>query len=278
MVQELGRSPTECIPIMSFLDITDHVPPVPESREKSGRAPPPLSASIDLDRSSETSASLPSLQGHDFLKYLALEISSLNVSKLVVPIAVIRLPLESNVSEPPYYNSSEHITSAVQPRHGYTHTLSAGQEAARANTESANISSQALEVNGRDMMKYMKAGAADVVPSPFHVDRIKALATHGYRVHLEASRNNRPTLDPKHIRKRSWCGVDDHKPYAYLRESMYVSAPCVNLLCLSCHVPCLYHDLINMACVVGANFLLFFFKEFDTLCPLGSSFLVFLSW
>lgn len=69
-------------------------------------------------------------------------------------------------------------------------------------------------------MRYLDIGAVDVLTSPLLPDRLPSLAIHAYRAHKDASKEQRAILEMKRGRKRSWVGVDDSKPYAYLREAM----------------------------------------------------------
>ena len=71
----------------------------------------------------------------------------------------------------------------------------------------------------RTYPEYFAFGAADVVQTPLTPDRASGLPAHGFRVSQRwssgASANEQPTK-----RRASWVGVDESKPYAYLRESM----------------------------------------------------------
>jgi 3',5'-cyclic-nucleotide phosphodiesterase len=69
-------------------------------------------------------------------------------------------------------------------------------------------------------MRYLDVGAVDVLTSPLLQERLPSLGIHAYRAHKDASKDQRALLEMKRGRKRSWVGVDDQKPYAYLREAM----------------------------------------------------------
>jgi hypothetical protein len=70
------------------------------------------------------------------------------------------------------------------------------------------------------LSRYLNAGAVDVLSSPLSKDRMHGLAIHAYRLQKEAAREEASFLTNKRNRKLSWVGVDDGKPYAYLREAM----------------------------------------------------------
>lgn len=69
-------------------------------------------------------------------------------------------------------------------------------------------------------LRYLDIGAVDVLTSPFLRERLPGLASHAYRAHKEMAREQRALVAMKSGRKRSWVGLDNQKPYAYLREAM----------------------------------------------------------
>lgn len=70
------------------------------------------------------------------------------------------------------------------------------------------------------MSKYLDVGAVDVLTSPLVGERAQALAVHAYRRFKEVSREQSSFLLEKRNRKLSWVGIDEERPYAYLREVM----------------------------------------------------------
>lgn len=81
---------------------------------------------------------------------------------------------------------------------------------------------KAVAIDSKKMLKCLDAGAIDVLPSPLEKVRVMGLTVHAYRVYKNASKEQSRFLTTKRHRKQSWVGVDDHKPYAYLREAMFV--------------------------------------------------------
>ena len=63
----------------------------------------------------------------------------------------------------------------------------------------------------------------DVLTSPISRDSAQGLAVHAYRVFKEVSREETAFQAGRRSRKLSWVGVEDTKPYAYLREAMVSS-------------------------------------------------------
>lgn len=70
------------------------------------------------------------------------------------------------------------------------------------------------------LTRYVDAGAVDVLTSPMSKTQIQGLAVHAYRVYREVIREDTAFMAHKQNRKLSWVGVDETRPYAYLREAM----------------------------------------------------------
>lgn len=148
--------------------------------------------------------------GLRLLHNIALDIQNDVATKLIVPIAVLSLSdgrhrastssLKKDPTSGAWFVSSESTTS------------SGGD----------SPSGQQFPVEPGQMLRCLEAGATDVLTSPLQRDRVFGLTTHAYRARKEAAKERSTFLATKRMRKRSWVGVDDGKPYAYLRESMYV--------------------------------------------------------
>lgn len=131
------------------------------------------------------------------LQHISAEVSFQKLSRLVVPIAMIQYR-ESG------FPMRHTITGGARPR------------------PSSKTTEAFAPVESSRMLKCLNAGAIDVLTCPLQKDRVNGLAAHAYRAHIEATRDQTAFLPTKRLRKRSWVGVDDEKPFAYLRESMYV--------------------------------------------------------
>ncbi|KAI9829249.1 MAG: hypothetical protein M1819_006429 [Sarea resinae] len=70
------------------------------------------------------------------------------------------------------------------------------------------------------LLQCLEAGAADAFASPLTQDRLLGVAVHTHRLQRQAANEESRILGAKHYRKRSWVGVEEEKPYAYLREAM----------------------------------------------------------
>jgi hypothetical protein len=115
------------------------------------------------------------------------EISSRNFSKLVVPVVML---------------------TGLEREAGPSGLPSPGIHGARVLTDTVRLS------------RYLDAGAFDVFSSPLSKDRMHGLVIHAYRLQKEYAREEASFLTSKRNRKLSWVGVDDAKPYGYLREAM----------------------------------------------------------
>lgn len=127
------------------------------------------------------------IYGMHLLTHVSSEIQSRNFSKLVIPV-VILTGLDRD------WASDSHPSASA---HG----------------------PQVLSDTVR-LARYLDAGAVDVLSSPLSKDSAHSLAVHAYRVHKEVTREEAGFLTAKRNRKLSWVGVNDAKPYAYLREAM----------------------------------------------------------
>lgn len=123
------------------------------------------------------------------LTHISSEISSRNFSKLVVPVVML-----SGLTQ------DEPSSSGPLPSPGVQSSFSLA-DSVRLN-------------------RYLDAGAVDVLTSPMSRERMLGLAVHAYRLQKDFSREEANFLTTKRNRKLSWVGVDDTKPYAYLREAM----------------------------------------------------------
>jgi hypothetical protein len=73
------------------------------------------------------------------------------------------------------------------------------------------------------LTRYLDAGAADVLTSPLSKDNAQGLAVHAYRASRSFTKDDAAFLGKNSNRRLSWVGVEEAKPYAYLREAMVSS-------------------------------------------------------
>jgi 3',5'-cyclic-nucleotide phosphodiesterase len=130
------------------------------------------------------------IYGMHLLTHVSSEISSKNFSKRVIPIVILSgldRDLSSSSIPSPSLHGPQILSDTVR------------------------------------LVRYLDAGAMDVVSSPLSKDNVHGLAIHAYRVHKEVAREETAFMTTKRNRKLSWVGLNDAKPYAYLREAMVSS-------------------------------------------------------
>ena len=127
------------------------------------------------------------IYGLRLLSHIVSEIQVKKLSKLIIPIAVIS----------GFEKSESNLTSSTPNILG----------------------SQGLDEGGR-LLRFMDAGAVDVLISPVTKERAQGLVVQAYRIFKEVTKSDSSFLASKRSRKMSWVGVEEEKPFSYLRESM----------------------------------------------------------
>ena len=165
-----------------------------------------------LRREFSASSEPEDIYSFSLLQHIATEISDSTLSRLIIPIAMTHnWEIAHAVSHP---------TSGGRPSRPSSHSFNRLSEPPRSiDRDPIGLSAP---VDPRRMMKCLEAGAVDVLTSPLQKDRVYGLTAHAYRAHKEAAKDQTAFLATKRLRKRSWVGVDEQRPYSYLRESMYV--------------------------------------------------------
>ena len=146
------------------------------------------------------------------LRQISTELSSSNLSRLILPVSMV------------HNSKSDYARNRVVS--GRVKSASESNYHRRSATLSSNPSDSLDSITSVDsniVFRCLEAGAIDCLQSPLQQERLYGLTAHAFRAHKDASKDQ-PTLLTKQMRKRSWVGMDEEKPYAYLRESMYVSA------------------------------------------------------
>jgi hypothetical protein len=141
------------------------------------------------------------LYGLRLLERIVYELHSRNLTKLVVPIPVVSSPL---IPSAPL--ESEDAETRNQVYDGYPNQP--------PHQPGKSLPNRAL------LRRCLDTGAADVMASPLHVKTLATLEVHAYRAHKEALKEQQALLELRRGRKRSWVGVHEEKPFAYLREAM----------------------------------------------------------
>ncbi|KAI0857253.1 hypothetical protein F4860DRAFT_367597 [Xylaria cubensis] len=188
----------ELRPTLIFID-TPHneVPPElpPVSRDPSPYAVIPSTDEIE-------DGLIKDLYGIGLLEKIVYETQLRSLSKLVMPIPIVSSPL---LRTPPAMGGKNE--ESLQP--AYAEYLAESQE-----SSTNSLTSRAL------LRRCLDSGAVDVMASPLHVKSLTTLEVHAYRAHKEVVRDQQAFAEIRKGRKRSWVGIHEEKPFAYLREAM----------------------------------------------------------
>ena len=158
----------------------------PEVRAVAQDTRSPSVAQSSTRRSMVSTASNPfSIHDVNLLRSISSQVSRSELSRAVVPIVF--------VPSPPSPHSD--------PRN--------------SNTDYPTLS--------HDFFRCLEDGATDVLFSPLARDCVRCIMSNVYRLRRDKSTIKAAAQEVKKTRKRSWVGIDDRKPYAYLREEMYVN-------------------------------------------------------
>ncbi|RDA90682.1 hypothetical protein CP533_4666 [Ophiocordyceps camponoti-saundersi (nom. inval.)] len=187
LIQLQDRALTDPTPTLVLLDTPPEdpssalsSPTSPTSSSPTHTEPPSPPGGREIRRPDEE------LYGLTLLQKLVTEAHLRNVSKLIIPVPVLGL------------------------------SDSAGQT-----IEGAAVNSQArLDAYRPLLRKCLDIGAVDVIISPLSTTCIATLEMCAYRARRDATREQQALLEIAKGRKRSWVGVNEQKPYAYLREAM----------------------------------------------------------
>lgn len=183
---------TDMIPTLVLVDIP-YEDYAEESQGHFNRTPSPMSQRVQTISPEDVDEAF---YGLSLLRCIALDIQQHNLSKLVVPVAVVAIPSQGLKQKSEYDALKSHPSSRIR------------------------TGSVSIPLDQKRTIKYLDMGAADVLTSPLLKERLSSLAIHAYRAHKESLKEHNAFLEVKRGRKRSWVGLDDQKPYAYLREAM----------------------------------------------------------
>lgn len=176
-------------PIIVLLD-TPYDDRIPESPTQST----PSRSSDATSGAAEIHTPTEELYGLNLLQKIITEAHLRGLSKLIVPIPMISFP-ESAASSP----DGPMTDGALEPFK--THVAS-------------------LAVRRQLIRRCLDLGAVDVILSPLSSKCITTLEICAYRAHRDAVREQQALLEVRSGRKRSWVGVSEEQPFAYLREAM----------------------------------------------------------
>jgi 3',5'-cyclic-nucleotide phosphodiesterase len=211
----------DCTPILAFFDVDsdskhDHLSRLVGRKSKSlapdlASPTPPI-----LQRQMTFSSEADECYGVQLLSRIASDLQVDEGVKLVIPVALVRMKRRDSTATP--------ISSARNSVSGKDSHIS------------STFDDKPSPIDPHMMLQCLDAGALDVVPSPLNNEKIMGLTVHAYRIYKTAKKQQSAFLASasKFIaaarrRKQSWVGVEEEKPYAYLREAMYVPVSLMEL-------------------------------------------------
>jgi 3',5'-cyclic-nucleotide phosphodiesterase len=125
--------------------------------------------------------------------------------QLIIPVAIVKPRRKDS-----YDHQIEQAKSPPISRAPY------GSE-----SEPVSVEDQSDIIDPHLMLQCLEAGALDVVRGPLDKAGIMGLTVHAFRVYKAAQKDQASFLAAaRRGRKQSWVGVEEEKPYAYLREAM----------------------------------------------------------
>lgn len=124
--------------------------------------------------------------------------------KLIIPVAVVKPKRKDSYD-----------TALDRKQHNEVTRAPYGSE-----TAPSTIADTSDSIDGRLMLQCLDAGATDVVQGPLDKAAIMGLTVHAYRIYKSARAEQSHFMSRARGRKQSWVGVEEEKPYAYLREAM----------------------------------------------------------
>ena len=154
--------------------------------------------------------------GATLLQHISAHKVDFKLSKLVIPIAMLHDRMSGGIANPQGLASR-----LTRPSSGGLDWISKSISSSPRNPHTTTLSN----IEPWKMLRCLQFGATEVLSSPLTKDRVASLAVHAYHAKEAMQKERSALLATKKIRKRSWVGFDDKKPYAYLREQMYGKSP-----------------------------------------------------
>jgi 3',5'-cyclic-nucleotide phosphodiesterase len=205
----------DCTPILACFDVGSESkhglkpdsyfrtrPRPSTTSEPDSPLPSPLALRREITFSSESDESY----GLQLLSRIASDLQVDEGARLIIPVAIVKPKRKDS-----YDNKLEQqIRAAGVSRAPY------GSE-----SEPVQVEDQSDIIDPPLMLQCLEAGALDVVKSPLDKAGIMGLTVHAFRVYKTAKKDQDSFMAlARRGRKASWVGVEEEKPYAYLREAM----------------------------------------------------------
>jgi 3',5'-cyclic-nucleotide phosphodiesterase len=208
----------DCTPIIACFDVgsegrqkSKHIPSfkvkpqttLPEAVAVDSDSPPPSPNLLrrEITFSSESDESY----GLQLLSRIASDLQVDEGVQLIIPVAIVQPKRKDSYDAAIERNPANSISRAPY-----------GSE-----TEPVAVEDDSDFVDPNTMLQCLEAGALDVVKGPLNKAGIMGLTVHAYRIYKNAKKDEASFMAmARGRRKQSWVGVEEEKPYAYLREAM----------------------------------------------------------
>lgn len=144
--------------------------------------------------------------GLQLLSRIASDLQVEDGVQLIIPVAIVQPARRDSYDEALQQMEAPSVRRAP---------YGAEQEATKLDTDQSDI------IDPHMMLQCLDAGALDVVRSPLDKAGIMGLTVHAYRIYKKAKNEQKGFMaSARSRRKQSWVGMEEEKPYAYLREAM----------------------------------------------------------
>ncbi|KIV80745.1 hypothetical protein PV11_08227 [Exophiala sideris] len=198
----------DCTPILACLDVGSE--PKHELLKAKSKffpaAESPLPSPNLLRKEITFSSESDESYGLQLLSRIASDLQVEEGVKLIIPVAVV---------QPQRKESADQALDGDRP--GEVSRAPYGPE-----EQPVEIKDTSDIIDAQLMLQCLDAGALDVVKSPLDKAGIMGLTVHAYRIYKNAKKEQSGFMGMtrSRSRKQSWVGVEEEKPYAYLREAM----------------------------------------------------------
>lgn len=197
----------DCTPILACFDVgSESKHELLKARSKfSPSEESPLPSPSLLRREITFSSESDESYGLQLLSRIASDLQVDEGVKLIIPVAIV---------QPQRKESQDEALDDVRP-----------SEISRApygpEEKPVEIKDTSDIIDAQLMLQCLDAGALDVVKSPLDKAGIMGLTVHAYRIYKNAKKEQSGFMGmTRRSRKQSWVGMEEEKPYAYLREAM----------------------------------------------------------
>ena len=200
-MQEASRE--DCTPILALFDIAPDVrhdyPSTVRNRRQESVSEEDAEGLHPLHRAYTFTSESDESYGLQLLSRLASDLQVQEDGQIIIPIAITRARPDQ---------------------------ASPDDSSSKKSSRPSIASSTSASVRGTDpvesqlMLKCLDAGAVDVVFNRLDHSRVLSFSSHAYRSYKAAKRTQLNFLTNKKTRRQSWVGIEEGKPYEYLREAM----------------------------------------------------------